>query len=670
MVQATDEDADGRAPEAFISYASQDAGIAESFVAALEEQGIRCWIAPRDVTAGAFYADAIVHAIDGSRATVLILSRHAAASPHVVREIERAASKRHPIISVRLDSDPLPPGLEYFLNTSQWLDAYPGAHLRVVPQLVSAILNARGTGGRVTPPDILSGPGAAARRAQPPRRIVVVVAGVIGALALALLVYRGWVPRDRTSPGAPTPAVSQAGEKPPEAPTASEDSVAVLPFVDMSEKKDQEYFADGLSEELIDHLAQLSKLKVIARTSSFQFKGKSDDVRVIGQRLGAANLLEGSVRTAGRKVRVTAQLIRAQDGIHRWSQTYDGDLHDIFRVQDAIAQAVVAALKAQISAVPPVVAGSVDPEAYKAVLRGRYFMNRGAKEDLERSVHEFEEAMRIDPHYAVASAELARAYNAMGLSGWLIPRAAGEKARAAANHALALDPTSVLAHRELAAVAWNYDFDFATARAEERRSIDLDPTAPEVTMNRGMEALVAGRPAEAAVFFRQVADRDPLDARVWYFLFVALWDSYQTAAAEHAARTVLELSPQFDGGNCALGRVLLDQGNAVEAERTMRAETDEATRADCLPEALRALGRNAEADAILSSAEAKFADSSAVTIADIYVGRGDKTAAFKWLDRAYENREPYLTLIQSDRTFRSLHEDPRWAALLRKLKLL
>jgi adenylate cyclase len=668
MVQATGEGADGHAPEAFISYASQDAGIAKSLVAALEDQGIRCWIAPRDVTGGAFYADAIVHAIDGSKATVLILSRHAAASPHVVREIERAASKRHPIISVRLDSDPLPAGLEYFLNTSQWLNADPAHPLGVLPALVSAIRSGR-DGGTLTHTDAANGSGASALQPNRSRRTAMIVAGVIAALALGFTVYRAWAPRDRTSSVATMPPVPQAAEKPAEAPAAAADSVAVLPFVDMSEKRDQEYFADGLSEELIDHLAQLSNLKVIARTSSFQFKGKSDDVRVIGQRLGAANLLEGSVRTSGRKVRVTAQLIRAQDGINRWSQTYDGDLHDIFRVQDAIAQAVVAALKAQISAAPSNSTKSVNPEAYKAVLRGRYFRERGTKEGLEQSAHEFEEALRIDPTYAVASAELARSYNTMGVSGWLLPRLAAEKTRAAANHALKLDPTSALAHRELAAVAWNYDFDFATARAEERRATELDPYAPEVTANRGLDALEVGRPAEAAVLFKQVVDRDPLNPEMWNFLLAALWNSDQTAAAEHAARTILELSPQFEGGRCALGEVLLEQGKTVEAERTMRAETDEATRAGCLPYALRALGRTSEADAILASAEAKFANSAAIPIAAIYVSRGDNAAAFKWLDRAYENREPYLTLIQSDKAFRGLHQDPRWVALMQKLNL-
>jgi TolB-like protein len=333
MVDGTAEGSDGAAPQAFISYASQDSETAKAFVAALEEQGIRCWIAPRDVTARTFYADAIVHAIDASKATVLILSRHAAASPHVVREIERAASKRHPIVSVRLDSDPLPAGFEYFLNTSQWLDAPPGNPLRVVPQLVNAIRSTGESGGTSAHSVVATGKGGSGRPAHPLKRMVLAVIGVVAAGVLGFIGYRSWALRDRPNPVAMPAAVSQSGEKPAAAPAPAEDSVAVLPFVDMSEKKDQEYFADGLSEELIDHLAQLSNLKVIARTSSFQFKGKSDDVRVIGQRLGTANLLEGSVRTSGRKVRVTAQLIRAADGIHRWSQTYDGDLHDIFSRQ-------------------------------------------------------------------------------------------------------------------------------------------------------------------------------------------------------------------------------------------------------------------------------------------------------------------------------------------------
>jgi len=283
----TDPPAPAQVPNAsihvFISYASQDVAVADAIVAALECHGLKCWIAPRDVTPGEFYADAIVRALNVARTLVLVLTENAATSQHVLREVERSSAKRHSIISFRIGSVSLPPALEYFLSASHWLDASASGVDSALPKLVEAVQR----------------------------------------LATSAVVDSG-------QPAALAP--------PPR-------SVAVLPFADMSEKKDQEYFADGMAEEIINLLAQVSDLRVPARTSSFYFRGKSTKVPDIARELGVAHVLEGSIRRSGNHLRVTAKLVRADNGYHLWSETYDRDLHDVFKVQDDIANAVVQALQ-------------------------------------------------------------------------------------------------------------------------------------------------------------------------------------------------------------------------------------------------------------------------------------------------------------------------------------
>jgi TolB-like protein len=324
----------GSTPDVFISYASPNSAVAETACEAMEQNGTTCWIAPRDVTPGASYAGQIIHAIDAAKAIVLILSQNAVSSPHVLREVERAASKRRPIISLRIDQLPLPADFEYFLNTSHWLDASTGDIARVMPRLIAAVQIAIRT-----PAAMPAGastlrapvPAASAGRSQKRTAIAVTLVGLI----IAGFAADRLRPFGRRS-AAKAPMVSTSAS----APTATipEKSVAVLPFVDMSEKKDQEYFADGIAEELLDLLAKTPGFYVPGRTSSFYFKGKQIALADIATALKVGHVLEGSVRRSGNRVRVTAQLIRADTGYHLWSETYDRNVGDLFKVQDEICE--------------------------------------------------------------------------------------------------------------------------------------------------------------------------------------------------------------------------------------------------------------------------------------------------------------------------------------------
>jgi TolB-like protein len=334
--------------DVFVSYASHDTVVANDISAALEGQGLKCWIAPRDVTPGAHYASEIVHAIDSAKAIVLVLSQRAATSPHVLREIERATSKRHPVVTLRLDQAPLPAEFEYFLNTSQWLDASGGDTAQAMTKLTAAVRRAIDRPANPEPAIAEKQSAGTPSRAPYPAgddpllRPIAIVMGSLAIVAIAAFaVYRLWLSEHRAiAPAAPTVSAAAPAVL-PAALAIPEKSVAVLPFVDMSEKKDKEYFADGMAEEIIDLLAKVPDLRVPARTSSFYFKGKATKVPDIARELGVAHVLEGSVRQSGSHIRVTAQLVRADTGFSLWSETYDRDLHDVFKVQDEIANAVV-----------------------------------------------------------------------------------------------------------------------------------------------------------------------------------------------------------------------------------------------------------------------------------------------------------------------------------------
>jgi TolB-like protein len=301
----------------FVSYASQDAALADQVCAALESAAFPCWIAPRDVRPGEPYAAAIVEAINACRLMVLVLTKTATESPHVLREVERASSKKRPVLSIRLDATELPPELEYFLSANQWLDATSVPLERILPALAESVRErVAGSAGPMPLPAPSKPPSRWSMRA------ILLTVAVLGAGMAFLLSGKQWLSTHvaRTPNGeaalAPAPTISAS------APAGSTDSVvamtksvAVLPFADLSEKKDQEYFSDGLSDELIDLLGKIPGLRVPARTSSFYFKGKQVTLAEIGKALSVSSVLEGSVRKSGDRLRITAELVRVDSSV-------------------------------------------------------------------------------------------------------------------------------------------------------------------------------------------------------------------------------------------------------------------------------------------------------------------------------------------------------------------
>jgi len=671
----------------FISYASADVAVATTVCTALESHGWHCWIAPRDVAPGALYADAIVHGINGAQALVLVLSAASAASPHVLREVERASAKRKTIIALRIDAAALTTSLEYFLSASHWLDAAGTAGVTAaLPTLVDAL-------GRLLNPDpahaaadhaTVSGrlpaygdigrvvTGAGVARSAPLANRWLVGALVLCALTLGYLVAdRFWLSRRATAPAA-VPALSARAPDTvaPIAVTANEKAIAVMPFIDLSERKDQQYFADGLSEELIDLLSKLPQLRVAARTSSFYFKTRQATIGEIARALGVAHILEGSIRKSGKTLRVTAQLVRADNGYHVWSETYDRKLDDIFKVQDDIAGSVVKSLKVSlIDQEQARVTPAANAEAYNQYLQGRFFVQLHTKEGVGKAISYYNQAIALDPAYEPAWSGLAFAYGEAPGNGLMSSKQALERSRSAVAKALQLDPKSPRAHVALGLIHMNEDWDWEAADREFGQALAADAGNATVLVASGVLNLALGRSAQATALFQQAVARDPLHASSLSNLGVAYFADGKYAQAESAFRKSLEIKPGASYTHNGLALVLLEERRLDAALEEMRLESSESWRLQGLAIVYSAMHRRAESDAALAELVRKYADDAPYQIATVYAYRGEVDDAFGWLERARASRDATLSGIKADPLLRALAHDARFKELLLKLRL-
>jgi TolB-like protein/Tfp pilus assembly protein PilF len=654
----------------FISYASLDSAIAETACDALEKAGVTCWIAPRDVTPGAFYGNEIVHAIDAAKAIVLILSQNAATSPHVLREVERAASKRHAVISLRIDKAPLPAGLEYFLNTSQWLDASSGDTVRTLPKLVAAV-QAAIQAPTVAPAGVPTARApAAAVSARLRKRMALVVASAVGLALVGFAADRLWLSSHRAAATPATTPVPSAPMPVTAAPAIPEKSVAVLPFVNMSGDKNNEYFSEGLSEELIGLLTKIPDLKVPARTSSFYFKGKQTTIAEIAKALGVAHVLEGSVRKSGDTLRITAQLVRVNDGYDIWSETYDRKLDDIFKVQDEISGAVVKALKVTLlEEGMPKAKPAANQEAYALFLQSRSLHYRGTHADVEKAIAYAERAVKLDPGFAPAWAAIADSLvYEYGSYGGSYPEMRA-RAYTAAQTALRLDPNLSDAHLAMGRVLGELDWDWPAAEVALQKALALDPNNVLALEVSSSYALNQGRRDDALRLAQKAATLDAVGVDAYDAVGDVQLLGGRLADAEAAYRKATELNPTRAGPHFELGAALLARGEAAGALAAMQQETDEGMRHYGLALAFDALGRRGDADQELAALETRYADSRAENIASVYACREQLEKAFAWLDRAYRQRDGWLTWIKLDPCVKNLQSDTRFKVLLEKLNL-
>ena len=456
----------------------------------------------------------------------------------------------------------------------------------------------------------------------------------------------------------------------PEKDAPGEKSIAVLPFVNMSDDGANEYFSDGLSEELLNLLAKIPELKVAARTSSFQFKGQTGDIDTIAKQLKVANVLEGSVRKAGNQVRITAQLIKADDGYHLWSETYDRTLENIFAVQDEIAAAVVEALKITLLGAAAPVSKQANPEAYALFLQGRYWYNLASKENADKSVDAYQRAIDIDPDYAPAWAGLAISTVYRAGQGWVELDAGVRKARMAAERAVALDPELALGWVSMAKVHGDYKWNWTAANEYMQKALALEPNASDVQYAAGRLAGTLGQLDEAVALYRQAHATDPLNQRAIDAVASILEVAGHLQEAEEVERHLYALNPDYAGIHTTISWILLRQGKAEEALAEVEKETDEFWGGLLKHLSLYSLGRHAEADAEFADFIEKFHDFGAYQIAESYGWRNQHDEAFKWLNIAFDQRDPGMASLLKDHTLRNLQHDPRWEVLLEKMGLL
>jgi TolB-like protein/Flp pilus assembly protein TadD len=636
----------------FISYASHDSVVAQKVCSALEAAGYPCWIAPRNVLAGTNYADGIVHAVDDSSILVLILSAQAVASAHVGREIERAVSKRHPVVALRIDAAPLTAAFEYFLNQSQWIEG--GGSDAAIAQLVNAVGQhlAPGTAGSPTNANQAS---AVRRKTASPRQVL-----VIAAVVIAVAMVGAYFLVNKASRTDHVTTVSTA--------VISDKSIAVLPFADMSEKKDQEYFADGMAEEIIDLLVKIPELKIIARTSSFQFKGKTEDLRSIASQLGVAYILQGSVRRSGDHLRVTAQLINAQDGTHLWSQTYDRDLSDVLKMQDEIAIALVRALQIEVSARGIASRPALrNTEAYTVYLQGRHAIDGINQQSLEKGLRDFQRALDLDPSFAEAAAGIGAAYFSLGIFGFMPPNVAFEKSRQAMELALKLDPNLSYPHVALGTIHDIYDGDLAAADRELKLARALAPNDASVLFQSSSVSGHMGHADEALKYMNASMERNPLFPGTYLTLGIAQLGTGRLSEAETSLRRVLELESSHAYVHYLLGNVLLARRQPEAALAEYSKEPVDIVRIGGSAMAYFALGSKAESDAALAQMVGGMTDHP-FAIAEVYAFRGETDEAFKWLDRALARKDPGLVLLHNP-AFKKLEDDARYKRFLSKTTL-
>jgi TolB-like protein len=497
---------------------------------------------------------------------------------------------------------------------------------------------------------------AASERSRSKVWIYVVIVGALLSIGLFFL--------GRYTAGNATPRHSEAATETPQK------SIAVLPLLNESGDPGDEYFSDGLSEELIAALGQIKDLKVIGRSSSFRFKDRKEEPKTIGEKLGVSTLLEGTVRKQGDKVRIVAELINAADGTELWSRIFDRELKDIFAVQAEIAAAVAESLKVTLlgSDEQSTNSATKSTEAHNAYLQGHFHFQRRNLEDFRKAVSYFEEAIRIDPDYALAYAERSEAWSLIGdLAGQRVT--AWPKAKSDAEKAVAIAPYLAEAHAALGWVRFFVDWKFAEGLSELKRAKELSPANPTANDLLARVIVYLGQVDEAERHARHAVELDPLSVTAQGNLGRVLFVAGKLDEADAVARKAAELQPAAAGNHRYQVLVAVERGDGETALREAQLEPNEGYRRFELALAHYVRGDRAAADAALVDLIANGRDRLAYQIAEIYAVRGEKDKAFEWLQISFDNHDTGTLTLLIDPLLRGLRDDPRYKNLLAKLGL-
>ncbi len=674
----------------FLSYASEDAEAAQRICAGLRAAGIEVWFDRSELRGGDAWDAAIRKQIKSCALFIPIISANTRSRVEGYFRLEwkLAIDRSHLIAAERafllpividntLESDAFVPDQ---FRELQWTRLPSGETPPEFVERVARLLKQDERAGPAmhrtepsrasvadSPPAVAHSASSATKTSWAPKQTKRMLLLAAAALVIAAGVFAvdRWVASRRSAAAEVAAPTAHTGVAPS---AVADKSIAVLPFVDMSEKHDEEYFSDGLAEELLDLLAKVPGLTVIARTSSFSFKGKSEDVPTIARKLNVANVLEGSVRKSGRRLRITTQLIRADTGVHIWSETYDRDQDDVFKVQEDIARAVVEKLKlALLGDVPVSAARTSNPEAYNLLLQGRYSVAFDTPKELEKSIDCYRRAIALDAAYAPAWAGMSYAIFRQVANGYVDVQMGAAEAMAAARKAAELDPTLPEAYTMIASIKMQEDFDWSGARGALDHALLLDPNNVNALFSSAHLTMTVGNTDDTLAQFRDVLERDPLNLLYRRYVARVLYFAGRLTEAEAMIRQVLAMNPSFPAAHYELGRILLARGQIPAAEAEFQ-EEQSAWRVFGLPLGYHAQGRTTEANAAVKALLEKSAGAE-FQVAETYAFFGDADKAFKWLDLAVERRDPGLQWLRGNPMMKTLVADPRYAALLRRLKL-
>ncbi len=455
-------------------------------------------------------------------------------------------------------------------------------------------------------------------------------------------------------------------------PPPTQPSIAVLPFVNMSADREQEYFSEGVAEELLDSLSKIPGLRVAARTSSFQFRGTDVKLADVARELHVATILEGSVRKEGTRVRISAQLVKVSDGFQLWAESYDRELNDVFAVQEEIAQAVASSLQLTLlgsKAAPRAANG----EAYNAYLQGQYFAQRRSKEGVQTAIRYYEQAIKLDPKYALAWSGVATARLFQATIGYVDFEDGCRRSREAAERALELNPDLAEAYVAMGRMQRFCDWDLAGSERSTRRAGALAPGNVSVLTEMAAVESAMGRFARALALRHQVVEEDPLNPTAYILLGLDAYTGGRMQEAAAAFSKALELNPRNPAIHSSLGRVYLAEGRTQDALAEFEKEETDSTsngwRLQGFALADHVMRREQDSTAALNELIAKFQGNMAFQVAEVYAFRGQNDQAFAWLDRAIAQRDAGLLRMLGDPLLKRLERDPRYAAVLKKIGL-
>lgn len=449
--------------------------------------------------------------------------------------------------------------------------------------------------------------------------------------------------------------------------TFGERSIAVLPFADMSQAHDQQYLSDGIAEELLNLLAKVSELRVISRSSAFSFRDRKEDIPTIARKLDVGYILDGSIRKAGNRVRITVQLIDGRSDTQLWNDSYDRPLDDIFAIQDEIGAAVVAQLKVRLLGKGAPRANRTDPRSFTLYLQSLNSYRQQSTEGYARALDLAKQALAIDSRNVEAWNLLAGIYNRQARYGLIPPDEGNRLAREAADKALAIDPGSASAYAELASISLTYNDDVAEAARQIQRALELEPGNAAVL---GMASTVAqslGRLELAARIDKALAARDPLRPDSHHNLCLSEAYLGKLDAAISACRVALALEPERTNTHYTLATIYLAKGEPQVALQEAKLEPFEPFRLFGEAMAYHSLGQHAQSDTVLADIKAKYGNDAAYNIGYIEAWRGNVDDAFAWLDKAVEYKDAGLATITANPLLAGLRDDPRWLPFLRKL---